>query len=29
VIGDGTHTVRELVDIVNAIRAAATATPPR
>jgi cyanophycin synthetase len=29
VIGDGQHTVRELVDEVNPTRAAATATPPR
>jgi cyanophycin synthetase len=29
VMGDGEHTVRELVDIVNPTRAAAPATPPR
>jgi cyanophycin synthetase len=29
VIGDGVHTVRQLVDIVNPTRAAAKATPPR
>jgi cyanophycin synthetase len=29
VIGDGVHTVRELVDRQQPIRAAATATPPR
>jgi cyanophycin synthetase len=29
VIGDGQHTVRELVDEVNPTRAAATATAPR
>jgi cyanophycin synthetase len=29
VIGDGVHTIRQLVDQVNADPRAATATPPR